>query len=188
MDFIALTVERVLLGGAKDPPSLPTSPLCCTQAARRLIWHALSRLAPRSRRSIRPLDEQLAPRYPESLKSLITQRLCDISLQKYTEYLDKESHPENCKIVRLIHGAMYEQREYLNNIKSPEISSFTKFRIDTNRTLGSLLSSFRNNKITNSTSACGECEHEVEPVLFNGKNKEIITICDHFEEKYCRHA
>ena len=34
--------------------------------------------------------------------------LCDISFQKYTEYLDKESHSEKCKLVRLIHRLMYD--------------------------------------------------------------------------------
>ena len=81
---------------------------------------------------------------------------------------------------------MYEQREYLSNIKSPEIRSiFTKFRLDTNCTLGSLRRSFRNNKITNSTCICGE---EVKHVLFNCKNKEIISICEHFEDRYCRYV
>ena len=106
-------------------------------------------------------------------RSLITQRLCDISFQKYTEYLDQESHPEKCKIVRISQGLMYEQKEYLSNIKSPKIRSiFTKFRIDTNCTLGNLLRSFRNSKITNNTCVCGEGEQEVEHVLFNCKNKK----------------
>ena len=63
---------------------------------------------------------------------------------------------------------MYEQREYLSNIISVEIRSiFTKFRIDTNCTLGSLLRSFGNNKIMSSICVCGECEQEIEHVLFN---------------------
>ena len=78
---------------------------------------------------------------------------------------------------------MYEQREYLNNIKSTEIRSiFTKFMIDANCSLGSLLSSLRNNKITNSTCLCGEGKQEVEHVLLNYKNKEIILIHENFEE------
>ena len=35
---------------------------------------------------------------------------------------------------------------------------------------------FRNNKITNSNSACGEGAQEVEHVLFNCKNKDIIRL------------
>ena len=35
---------------------------------------------------------------------------------------------------------------------------------------------------------CGEGEQEVEHVLFNCKNKEIIPICEHFEDRYCRHV
>ena len=120
---------------------------------------------------------------------LVTQRLCDISLQKYTEYLDKESHTEKCKIVRLSHGLMYAQREYLSNIKSPEIrSNFTKLRIDANCTLGSLLRSFRNIKITSSICVCGGGEQEVEHVVFICKNKEIILIRKNFEERYCRYV
>ena len=98
-----------------------------------------------------------------------------------TEYLDKESHPEKCKVVRLSQRLMYEQREYLSNIKSREIRSiFTKFRLDKNCTLGSLCRSFRNNRIMNSTCICGEGKREVEHVLFNCMNKEIIPICELF--------
>ena len=81
---------------------------------------------------------------------------------------------------------MYKQREYLRNIKSPKIRSiFTKFKLDTNCTLGSLPRSFRNNKIMKSTCICGEGKQEVEHVLFSCKNKEIIPIRKYFEEKYC---
>ena len=86
---------------------------------------------------------------------------------------------------------MYKQREYLSNIKSPEIRSiFTKFRLDTNCMLGSLRRSFRKNKITNSACICDEGEQEVEHVLFNCKNKEIIyiSIREHFEDRYCRYV
>ena len=66
---------------------------------------------------------------------------------------------------------------FCSNIKSPEIRSiFTKFRIDANCTLASLLRSFRNNKITSSICVCGGGEQEVEHALFNCKNKEIISI------------
>ena len=78
---------------------------------------------------------------------------------------------------------------YLSNIKSPEIRSvYTKFRLDTHCTLGSLRRSFRSNKIMNSTCICSEGEQEVEHVLFNCKNKEIIPIRKHFEERYCRYV
>ena len=84
---------------------------------------------------------------------------------------------------------MFEQREYFRNIKSLEIRSiFTKFRLDTNCTLGSLHRSFRNTKIMNSTCICGEGEQEVEYVLFSCKNREIIPIRKYFEEKYCRYV
>ena len=69
-------------------------------------------------------------------------------------------------VLCLIHGLMYDQREYLSNIKSPEIMSiFTKFRLDTNCTFGSLRRSFRNNNITNSSCICGEGEQEVEHTI-----------------------
>ena len=55
-------------------------------------------------------------------------------------------------------------------------------------TLGSLLRSFRNSKITHSTCVCGEGKQEVEHVLFNCKNKEIISIREHFEQRYCRYV
>ena len=47
----------------------------------------------------------------------------DKSIQKYTEYLDNGNHLEKCKIVKLSHDTMYEHREYLSNIKSPEVRS-----------------------------------------------------------------
>ena len=61
-------------------------------------------------------------------------------------------------------------------------------RADANCSLGSLLRSFRNNKITNTDCECGEGKQEVEHVLFNCKNEEIILICDNFEEGYCKYV
>ena len=39
-----------------------------------------------------------------------------------------------------------------------------------------------------SICGCGEGKQEVEHVLFNCKNKEIISIHEHFEERYCRYV
>ena len=80
------------------------------------------------------------------------------SIQKI---LDKESHPEKCKVVRLSQGLMYKQRQYFSISNHQRI--FTKVRLDTNCMLGSLR--FRNNKIMNSTCICGEGEQKVEHVL-----------------------
>ncbi len=72
-----------------------------------------------------------------SLKSVLTDRLQDIYMQSYYEYISSNTNEDKCKITQVcVVDSPYKVKEYLETINAPDIRSiFTKFRIDINNTM-----------------------------------------------------
>ena len=125
-----------------------------------------------------------------SLKSILSQRLKDIHIQKYNEYLGNGANKEKCYIINnCVKNQSYMLRKYLHRVLSPDIrSTFTKLRVDMNNTLDCKNRSFRYRNVTeNNCSKCGVIQN-VEHVLLHCKSTEMIKNRSIFESKYSKIA
>ncbi len=122
--------------------------------------------------------------------SFLSQRLKDIHIQKYNEYLGNGANKEKCYIINnCVKNQSYMLRKYLHRVLSPDIrSTFTKLRVDMNNTLDCKNRSFRYRNVTeNNCSKCGVIQN-VEHVLLHCKSTEMIKNRSIFESKYSKIA
>ena len=121
-----------------------------------------------------------------TLKRVISNRLRDINIQVCSQYTTNLSNQEKCKVINYCYGELYVQREYLNNIKSPDMRSIlTKLRIDMNCTVDSHYRSFRRKNVDSGVCPCGWEKQIVEHVLFECVNIKLAKARRKFEEGYC---
>ena len=126
-----------------------------------------------------------------TLKRVISNRLRDITIQVCSEYTTNLSNQEKCKVIKCCYGELYMQREYLNNIKSPDMRTIlTKLRIDTNCTAESRYRSFRRRFFESGVHVCpcGSEKQSVEHVLFECGNINLCKARRKFEEGFCIHC
>ena len=90
-------------------------------------------------------------------KKQVRQRLNDMYLQKYNEYITSGENVEKCHVNNLcINTSEYKMKGYLETVRCPTVrTSITKYRIDANNTLDCKLRSFRFKSIC--SNICERC-------------------------------
>ncbi len=90
------------------------------------------------------------------VKKCVKERLNDMHLQKYHEYLCNIENQKKCEVINLCNSDQYALNEYLVTVKDPLVRSYiTKLRIDANSTLDCKKRSFRYRNVVSDT--CDSC-------------------------------
>ncbi len=90
------------------------------------------------------------------VKKCVKERLNDMHLQKYHEYLSNIENCKKCEVTNICNSDQYALNEYLVSAKDPLVRSYiTKLRIDANSTLDCKKRSFRYRNVVSDT--CDSC-------------------------------
>ena len=125
----------------------------------------------------------------QTIKGCIKQRLNDMYLQKYHQYMYDINNDYKCKVSRMCYSQKYECKNYLQLVSSSVIrSSITKLRIDANNTQDCKYRSFRYRSTI--TNECPEC-HVIETVqhrILYCKQPEILLARNSFLNTYTKYV
>ncbi len=121
------------------------------------------------------------------VKKCVKERLNDIHLQKYHEYLSDIKNMHKCEIAKLCKPDQYLFNEYLNNVKNPTVrSSITKLRIDANNTLDCKKRSFRYRSVVNDLcDRCNVSDTVQHRLLHCAKTS---TVRNNFNREVCQYS
>jgi hypothetical protein len=124
-----------------------------------------------------------------SLKQNIRQRLNDMYLQKYHNYMFTKENSSKCNISKICVEDEYKPRKYLQLIKSPSVrANITKLRIDCNNTLDCKFRSFRyRSTVSDICTECGECD-TVSHMLLRCNKRDISKARKLFFESYLQYV
>ncbi len=118
-----------------------------------------------------------SPKYSLArVKKIVRLRLNDIYIQNYFQYIHHEENTEKCHITKLCLSEEYKRKEYLNQIKSPNVRVIiTRARIDANNTYDCKYRSFRfRSTISNKCTHCDikdDINHRILYCQANNLNK-----------------